>query len=431
MAAQTVVAAGGTVLDLSPEDATIASGGTVTLSATIFDGTGQPDLSDHTIRFYFLAGSANDPGSPGNSPDFTCDTLATGGCSVSYVAANDGEDLICALVAGNPALCDSEQLADPELDNNADTVHRTIGAGGPTPIPTPTPISTPAPTPTSTATPTPAPPPPPPPPPTPPPPPGPTPSPTPAPTPTPTAAATPTPSPTPAPTPTATATPTPSPTPSPTPTATPTPAPSPTPTATPTPTPISTPAPAATPTPTPAPTATAPLPTATPDGGSSSEPTPTPSPTDDTTGPSGGHRPGTGPGSGTGGGTTGGSAPGGRPTAGGATGTRPAGPDDLTRGGGVLSTTGLPGTSADGHGGDPGDLFSRLIGSIAAKVGPTVQPAAAAAVATTFGFPLALMLAVVLFLIAQARMDGRDPKLRAAPLTTAETYIPFAEDAAR
>jgi hypothetical protein len=110
--------------------------------------------------------------------------------------------------------------------------------------------------------------------------------------------------------------------------------------------------------------------------------------------------------------------------------THPLGPDDPSHGGGVLSTTGLPATPEGGHDGGPGDLLSGLIGSIAAKVGPTVQPAAVAAVATTFGFPLALMLAVVLFLVVQSRMDGRDPKLRAAARTTAETYLPFAEDIA-
>jgi hypothetical protein len=38
------------------------------------------------------------------------------------------------------------------------------------------------------------------------------------------------------------------------------------------------------------------------------------------------------------------------------------------------------------------------------------------------------MLAVILFLVIQSRLDGRDPKLRAAPLTIAETYLPFADE---
>ena len=53
---------------------------------------------------------------------------------------------------------------------------------------------------------------------------------------------------------------------------------------------------------------------------------------------------------------------------------------------------------------------------------------AATAVAQTFGFPLALMLAVLLFLMIQGRMDERDPKLRRAPLTTAETTVLFVNE---
>jgi hypothetical protein len=39
------------------------------------------------------------------------------------------------------------------------------------------------------------------------------------------------------------------------------------------------------------------------------------------------------------------------------------------------------------------------------------------------------MLAVLLFLLTQGHMDERDPKLRRAPLTTAETTVPFASEA--
>jgi hypothetical protein len=46
------------------------------------------------------------------------------------------------------------------------------------------------------------------------------------------------------------------------------------------------------------------------------------------------------------------------------------------------------------------------------RVNDAVKPAAAAAVATTFTFPIGLMLAVLLFLIVQSRLDRRDPKLR-------------------
>jgi hypothetical protein len=96
----------------------------------------------------------------------------------------------------------------------------------------------------------------------------------------------------------------------------------------------------------------------------------------------------------------------------------------------VLSTTGLPPTT-DGRGSEPTGLLDALLGGVAARVGPTVQPAAAVAVAATFGFPLALMLAVILFLVVQSRLDGRDPKLRAAPLTTAETFLAYADEPGR
>jgi len=77
---------------------------------------------------------------------------------------------------------------------------------------------------------------------------------------------------------------------------------------------------------------------------------------------------------------------------------------------------------------DPVDFVGGLVRSVADGLGPTVQPAAAAAVASTFGFPLGLMLAVLLFLIVQSRLDGRDPKFRSAPRTTAETLLPYADE---
>jgi hypothetical protein len=46
-------------------------------------------------------------------------------------------------------------------------------------------------------------------------------------------------------------------------------------------------------------------------------------------------------------------------------------------------------------------------------------------VASTFSFPLALMLAVLLFLLVQNRVDGRDPKLRVAGQTAGDTYMKF------
>jgi hypothetical protein len=79
-------------------------------------------------------------------------------------------------------------------------------------------------------------------------------------------------------------------------------------------------------------------------------------------------------------------------------------------------------------GGGPVDLVGGIVRTVAEQIGPTVKPAAVAAVATTFGFPLALMLAVLLFLIVQWRFDDRDPKLRSAPLTEADTLLPYADE---
>jgi mannitol-1-phosphate/altronate dehydrogenase len=76
----------------------------------------------------------------------------------------------------------------------------------------------------------------------------------------------------------------------------------------------------------------------------------------------------------------------------------------------------------------PVEFVGGLVRSVADRIAPTVQPAAAAAVASTFGFPLALMVAVLLFLIVQSRFDGRDPKLRSAPMTAAETVLPYIDE---
>jgi hypothetical protein len=69
-----------------------------------------------------------------------------------------------------------------------------------------------------------------------------------------------------------------------------------------------------------------------------------------------------------------------------------------------------------------------IISGVAQQISKTVKPAAAAAVVTTFSFPLILMVAVLLFLLVQSRLDGRDPKLRAAPLTASETILPFRDE---
>jgi hypothetical protein len=69
-----------------------------------------------------------------------------------------------------------------------------------------------------------------------------------------------------------------------------------------------------------------------------------------------------------------------------------------------------------------------IISGVAERIRTTVKPAAAVAVATNFSFPLALMIAVLVFLLVQSRLDDRDPKLRSAPLTGGETILPFQDE---
>jgi hypothetical protein len=49
-------------------------------------------------------------------------------------------------------------------------------------------------------------------------------------------------------------------------------------------------------------------------------------------------------------------------------------------------------------------------------------------VATTFGFPLGLTFIVLAFVLIQGWIDARDPKLRHAPRTLADTTIRFREE---
>jgi hypothetical protein len=69
-----------------------------------------------------------------------------------------------------------------------------------------------------------------------------------------------------------------------------------------------------------------------------------------------------------------------------------------------------------------------LVLRVADQVRASVQPEAVQAVAETFSFPLALMLAVFLFLFVQHRLDRRDPKLRNGPAAGTEIVIPFVEE---
>jgi hypothetical protein len=381
-----------TYLDVGPESASGLAGSTFTLTATVYDQDGNvyngSGSSTH-VRFYFMAGSPNNPNTPGNNPDLTCDTdEGTGSCTVSYAGDNVGTDVICARFAGSPPLCD-EGVGAPELNDTADVVERIVtDSPDPAPTPTPTPIPTPTPTPDPTPTL------------------DPTPTPTPDPTATPTPDPTPTPTPDPTPTPTPDATPTP--TPDPTPTPTPVPTPPPTPVPTPTPTPVLTPAPPVS-TPDPNPQAT---PDPTPEPTPVATPVPTPDPNDargtTSTGGAGGLYPSPTP-----------------PTGIALGGPRPADPPGS--GGGSSSGGGTSAVPPSTRTGPTGIVDAVMLG-VVAQVAFVVQPAAAVAVASTFSFPLVLMLAVLLFLFIQSEVDRRDPKLRAAPRTVAETVIPFEEE---
>jgi hypothetical protein len=57
-----------------------------------------------------------------------------------------------------------------------------------------------------------------------------------------------------------------------------------------------------------------------------------------------------------------------------------------------------------------------------------VKPTVAAAVASTFSFPLLLMVFVFVFLLAQSRVDRRDPKLRVRHDVTADLMLGFEEE---
>ena len=73
------------------------------------------------------------------------------------------------------------------------------------------------------------------------------------------------------------------------------------------------------------------------------------------------------------------------------------------------------------------NAVSGAASDVALGVTTVVKPAAAASVATTFSFPLALMAMVALFLIAQPRIDRRDPRLRALQ-TADDTDLGFEEE---
>ena len=90
----------------------------------------------------------------------------------------------------------------------------------------------------------------------------------------------------------------------------------------------------------------------------------------------------------------------------------------------------MPAQTTGGGALDLGGVLDYVADAAVDQAAMIVKPAAAAAVASSFAFPLILMLAVLFFLVVQPRMDGRDPKLRNAPRTTSETLVQFEEDGA-
>lgn len=79
--------------------------------------------------------------------------------------------------------------------------------------------------------------------------------------------------------------------------------------------------------------------------------------------------------------------------------------------------------------GRPQDVIPGLVRGAVDRLSYAVQPEAAAVVASSFGFPLLLMLAVIGFLMLQGYLDRRDPKLRMAPRTLGELTVPWTEEA--
>jgi hypothetical protein len=321
-------------------------------------------IAGRSVRVYFVSGP-NDPGGNGNSPDMTCTTDAAGSCQIQYTPAVTGTDVLCAEASGSPHAC-NEPTDDPELDDNVDAIAVLITDDWPPADPTPDPTQAPTPIPQTTPAPTDAPTPPP--------------DPTEAPTQAPTLPPAPTSDPTQAPTQ------------APAPTQDPTHAPTPAPTQPPPPTTAPTVPPDPTEAPTQAPTST-------------STPTEAPVPSPDAA-----VLPSTAPvavlpkwlGQGT---IPSGLLPGGDST----------GPSSPGRAGGNTAVTGS------------GDLLGDVMAAVVNASG-VLKPSVAAVVATTFTFPIALAVLVILYLLVQHRLDARDPKLRHAPSSAYETYIAFEEE---
>jgi hypothetical protein len=74
------------------------------------------------------------------------------------------------------------------------------------------------------------------------------------------------------------------------------------------------------------------------------------------------------------------------------------------------------------------DAVNEAADDVVAGVNTVVKPQAAATVANSFSFPLALMVIVVLFLIVQPRVDRRDPRLRALSAASDDREIGFLDE---
>lgn len=130
-AARPSAAAPGTLLDISPETESVDVGDTITLTASLRNADGTPATGPGTnthVRWYFAAGSPNEPPGGGSNHDFECWTGALGACSISYVASAVGTDSICATAGGSPGAC-AESLGATDWADGADVVQRTISAG--------------------------------------------------------------------------------------------------------------------------------------------------------------------------------------------------------------------------------------------------------------------------------------------------------------
>jgi hypothetical protein len=84
-----------------------------------------------------------------------------------------------------------------------------------------------------------------------------------------------------------------------------------------------------------------------------------------------------------------------------------------------------PTVRIDGSSTGPFAAIGGFVSTAATQVGAFIRPDAALAVAGEFGFPLALAIAVLVYLLVQHHLDRRDPKLRIAPQHTGETLIGF------